>query len=139
MEKLIIYFALFLFSFVNYAQVDREYETRSIKGKFKITYIDSTKNYYTINAVSDNNTQILILQKKLKRKERKKILKETKVDKIIIGQTYYFNLENWFYSFAIYGSANDRIIIDKKVIYEKGKSQHFVYKTINLKGIYYKI
>ncbi|MFH6961656.1 hypothetical protein ACHRVK_03630 [Flavobacterium plurextorum] len=139
MKKYIIYLILFLLPLLNYAQNTEEQElaTRSIKDDFKITSIDSSKHYYTIKAVNESNVQVLILQKKLKRKERKKLFNEFKVAKLVVGQSYYFNLENWFYSFAMAGSANDKIIIDNKVIYDKQTSPYFVYETTNLQGVYY--
>lgn len=140
MKKYIIYLILFLLPLLNYAQNTEEQElaTRSIKDDFKITSIDSSKHYYTIKAVNESNSEVLILQKKLKRKECKKLNKESKLEKLVVGKSYYFNLENWFYNFAMVGSPNDQIIIDDKIIYDKQTSPYFVYETINLKGIFYR-
>lgn len=139
MKKYIIYLILLLLPLLNYAQntEEKELAARSIKGDFKITTIDSSKHYYSIHAINESNVQVLIIKKKLKRKERKELLKESKVDKILVGQSYFFNLENWFYSFAMVGSTNDQIVLDHKVIYDKQTSLYFVYETINLQGIYY--
>lgn len=136
MKKNVTYLMLFLFPIIAYSQVDKEYESRSLKDNFKITNIDSTNYYYLISAIDDNNFQVLLLQKKLSRKEHKNLLKKTNVDKIAVGKFYYLNLENWFYNFAVYGSANDRIVIDKRIIYEKDKSPYYVYETKDLKGLF---
>lgn len=139
MKKSLIPLFLILFPVFIFAQTKEEWEftLRSIKGDFKITRIDSSKHYYTINALSESSMQILILQKKLKRKEYKKLNKQSKFTRLVVGQSYYFNLENWFYNFAMVGSANDQIIVDNKIIYDKQTSPYFVYKTANLQGVYY--
>ncbi|MBZ4036684.1 hypothetical protein K6T82_18080 [Flavobacterium sp. 17A] len=139
MKKSLIPLFLIMYPVFIFAQTKEELEftLRSIKGDFKITRIDSSKHFYTINALNESSMRILILQKKLKRKEYRNLNKESQFDKLVVGKSYYFNLENWFYNFAIVGSPNDQIIIDDKIIYDKQTSPYFVYETINLKGIYY--
>ena len=65
----LIIFPVFIFA---QTKEDLKVNVRSIKGDFKITSIDSSKHYYTIKLVDESNSEVLILQKKLKRKESKK-------------------------------------------------------------------
>jgi len=134
----LFYLFIYLFSSFNYAQSREriEFDSRSINGNFNIVSIDSTKNHYLIIAKNETDTPVLILQKKIKKGDLKKQYKKNNIKKIIIGNTYYLHLENYFYKRFLFGTSNDKIIIDKVIIYDKDISPYFVYETEDIQGLF---
>ena len=110
-------------------------ELEQMYGDFKITSIDSTEYYYLIKALDTSNVDVMILEKKLKKREVRKLNKNFSKYKIKVGEIYKLNLISMTTSIGYLPTSN--INIDGKVIWERDKSKYYVFETKSLKGLYY--
>lgn len=110
-------------------------ELEQMYGDFKITSIDSTEYYFLYRAVDTSNTDVMILAKKLKKKEVRKLNKHYSSYKIKVGGIYKLNLISMTTSIGYLPTSN--INIDGKIVWERDKSRYYVFETKSLKGLYY--
>lgn len=134
MKKYIYITFLLIFS-IGYSQKD---EPLYLKGNFKITAIDSLKNYYyLISAVNNDSLFIKIFIKKPSRRVLKKTRKDKEYSKIMLNKNYYFNLESMTWNMGYL--PTEKIIMEHNtVIWDRKTSNFFVYETKEFKGLYLK-
>lgn len=130
MRKFILILTILVTNFV-YSQSK---ELEQMYGDFKITSIDSTAYYFLYRAVDTSNTDVMILAKKLKKKEVK-LNKHSSSYKIKVGGIYKLNLISMTTSIGYLPTSN--INIDGEIIWERDKSKYYVFETKSLKGLYY--
>lgn len=131
MKKFILLLIILTTNFI-YSQGE---ELEQMYGDFKITSIDSTQYYYLIRAVDTSNIDVMILEKKLKKSEIRKLNKHFSSYKIKVGGIYKLNLISMTTSIGYLPTSN--INIDGKIIWERDKSKYYVFETKSLKGLFY--
>lgn len=101
----------------------------------KIIKIDSIGKHYLISAIDINNNKYLLWDVKPKRRVLRKYCKNQSIKKIEIGKEYTFNLSSATYGLGYYQTGE--LFIGKQLIWKKGKSDFEVYRSTNIKGLFY--